>query len=107
MRNDVLASAIGLGLPVFPCLANKAPACAGGFKSATADPAAIRGVWRKSPGPLIGVPTGAVSGFDVLDIDPKSGGGEWFSHNRARLPETRVHRTAAAACTSCSSICRA
>ena len=82
-----------LRLPVFPCLESKAPACPHGFKDATRDPAAIRELWRLYPGPLVGVPTGAVSGFDVLDVDPKNGGREWFEAHRSRLPATRVHRT--------------
>src|SRR5262249_55774793 len=40
---------------------------------------------------LWGVPTGVVSGIDVLDIDPDGLG--WFEANRHRIPVTRVHRT--------------
>ena len=35
-------------------------------------------LWRRTPGPLVGVPTGAASGFDVLDIDIKTGGVDWL-----------------------------
>ena len=38
------------------------------------------------------VPTGAIS-FDVLDVDPKNGGKDWYLAHRDRLPQTRVHRT--------------
>jgi Bifunctional DNA primase/polymerase, N-terminal len=82
-----------LRLPVFPCLENKAPACPGGFKTATRDPAEIRELWRRYPGPLVGVATGAVAGFDVLDIDPKNGGRAWLEEHRGKLSPTRVHRT--------------
>jgi Bifunctional DNA primase/polymerase, N-terminal len=89
-----------LRLPVFPCLEDpsnkaidKAPACPHGFKDASADPRAIRELWRKHPGPLVGVPTGAATGFDVLDIDPAHGGDVFYEANRAKLPETRVHTT--------------
>jgi hypothetical protein len=41
--------------------------------------------------PLVGVPTGRVSGFDVLDIDPA--GLDWFRENMHRFPETRCHKT--------------
>ena len=78
-------------LPVFPCLANKKPATPHGFKDATADPAAIRELWRSHCGPLVGLPTGERSGLDVLDIDLD--GLSWFGRNRNRLPLTRMHQT--------------
>ena len=81
------------GVPVFPCLASKAPACPTGFKAATDDPEAVRKLWHQHPGPLLGVPTGAVSGFDVLDIDPRHEGDLWLEAVRARLPATRTHAT--------------
>jgi hypothetical protein len=96
----IAARAIGLGLPVFPCrntpdnpTTDKAPTCPGGFKAAVSAPDAIRDLWRRWPGPLIGVPTGAVSGIDVLDVDRGKGGGEWYAAHRAKLPLTRIHRT--------------
>ena len=96
---STLAAALDLaaryGVPVFPCAASKAPLCPGGFKAATADPDAIRALWRAHPGPLIGVPTGTVSGFDALDIDaprhPEAAA--WWEANRATLPATRTHAT--------------
>jgi len=39
----------------------------------------------------VGVATGAVSGIDVIDIDPD--GLPWLEANRARLPLTREHQT--------------
>jgi hypothetical protein len=83
-----------LRLPVFPCRDdNKAPTCPNGFKDAQTEPAKIRELWRRYPGPLVGVPTGEASGIDVLDVDPRHGGHIWFEANRERLPETRIHRT--------------
>lgn len=41
--------------------------------------------------PLVGVPTGAVNGFDVLDIDLGALG--WRDENRDRFPLTQVHTT--------------
>jgi hypothetical protein len=41
--------------------------------------------------PLVGVPTGAVNGFDVLDIDLEALG--WRDQNRDRFPFTQVHTT--------------
>lgn len=89
---DALALAVQ-GLPVFPCQASKAPACAGGFKAATTDTDQVRALWARHPGPLIGVPTGKASGFDALDLDPRHGAAAWWGANRHRIPETRAHRT--------------
>jgi hypothetical protein len=85
--------AISIGLPVFPCCADKKPATTHGFKDATDHPEGIRGLWECCPGPLIGVPTGPVSGIDVLDIDPRHGGGDWYAAKKENLPPTRIHRT--------------
>jgi len=93
--NRVLAAALRLAhrLPVFPCREDKRPACKHGFKQATRDPDGIVALWHGADAPLIGVPTGAVSGFDVLDIDPRHGGDEWLALSADALPITRHHFT--------------
>jgi hypothetical protein len=90
-----LEAAIATGLPCFPCTADKAPAIPGpgGFKHATADPAALRALCRQYPGELFGVPTGEVSGLAVLDIDKHADAIFWLQAHRAQLPPTRIHRT--------------
>jgi hypothetical protein len=67
-----LDAAIASGLPCIPCRGdNKAPTIPGpgGHKHATANPDALRALWRRYPGPLVGVRTGEASGLSVLDID--------------------------------------
>lgn len=81
------------GVPVFPCLGNKRPACPNGFKEATRDPAAVQALFRRYPGSLIGMPTGPASQFDVLDLDMDKGADEWLSEHCTRLPFTRKHNT--------------
>jgi hypothetical protein len=83
------------GLPVFPCAASKRPTCPHGFHDATNDSEAVLELWRKHPGPLIGVPTGAPSGIFVLDIDSvkHESAAEWFERHAPHLPETKRHRT--------------
>ena len=49
-----------------------------GHNGATTDPGQIRAWWAANPGANIGIPTGARSGFDVLDIDPGRMGAEAF-----------------------------
>lgn len=96
INSQVLTAALELaesGIPVFPCLASKAPACPTGFKAASDDPETVRKLWRNHPGPLVGVATGAVSGIDVLDIDPRHEGDLWLGANKQRLPQTRTHAT--------------
>jgi hypothetical protein len=82
------------GIPSFPCNADKTPCTPHGFKEATADPKELKHLWQKYPGPLVGVPTGSTSGFDVLDIDKKHAEAlQWWEANRHRLPTTRRHGT--------------
>jgi Bifunctional DNA primase/polymerase, N-terminal len=96
--SEVLTKALALataGIPVFPCAATKRPTCPHGFLDASCEPSAVRALWRNHPGPLIGVPTGFVSGLFVVDIDgPRHPEAEkWLERNAAYLPETRQHTT--------------
>ena len=79
---------------VFPCRADKRPACPHGFKDATHDPDEVPALWRRFPGPLIGVATGEKSGFDVLDIDVKHDAARaWLLTAEAQIPPTRTYQT--------------
>ena len=71
-------------LPIFPCALDKKPLVDGGFKSAR------RGANTKG-WPLVGFATGAVSGIDVLDVDPT--GDDWYGQKLWALPQTRAHQT--------------
>jgi len=95
MDTLTVALALARDYPCFPCAHDsKAPTCPNGFKDASRDAATLRKLFTQYPGPLIGVPTGAVSGIDVLDLDPKHPQArDWWAVNRARLPPTRAHRT--------------
>jgi hypothetical protein len=79
----------------FPCAANKIPTTPHGFRDATSDPFQLRELWCRHPGPLVGVPTGEASGFDVFDIDaPRHReAADWWIQNQHRLPTTRIHQT--------------
>jgi hypothetical protein len=74
--SDLLAAALDYaarGLPVFPLVpAGKAPAVSRGFLSATTNPATIRRFWT-NPECNVAIPTGARSGFWVLDVDGVEG----------------------------------
>ena len=69
--------------PVFPCDIKKRPVCEGGFKDATQDPERIEQLFRNPRAALIGMPTGAVSGLSVIDIDVNNGksGKDWKANN--------------------------
>jgi hypothetical protein len=88
-----------LGWPVFPCSENKAPARpkyqgGNGFKDASTDPNVIADLWHFWPGTLIGIPTGEVSGIDVLDVDAKHDNATaWWTAARKNIPPTRVYQT--------------
>lgn len=70
--------------PKFPCTTTKRPASGNGFYSA--QPNVDDSAWE-----LVGIPTGAISGFDVVDVDVE--GMDWLSANAHKLPLTRVQVT--------------
>jgi hypothetical protein len=79
---------------VFPCKADKKPATPHGFHDATDDPDAVAELWRRYPGPLIGVATGEASGVSVIDLDAKHATAiAWWNKAKHRLPVTRTYRT--------------
>ena len=78
-------------LPVFPCVANgKEPAIARGFHAATTNPETIKPLLAQADR-NIGIPTGSVSGFWVLDVDGDNGEANLFAleAEHGRLPATR------------------
>jgi hypothetical protein len=84
----------GRPLPICPYGDDKKPTCHGGFNSASADPAAIETLWRRWPGPLVGVRTGEASGLAVLDVDTKNKGEAWLADFYGfDWPRTRCHAT--------------
>ncbi len=97
MAHDILAAALLISgrWPVFACDQTKRPITPRGFKDATRDAAEIRRMFSRPGAEMIGVPTGAASGFFALDVDVKGGapGLVWLGANRHRLPETRTHET--------------
>jgi hypothetical protein len=83
------------GLHAFPCRDDKRPLTKNGFYDATDDPVQIVKWQRQFPDALWGVPTGALNGFDCLDIDTKAKGESWLSEFEATrgFPLTRCHQT--------------
>lgn len=94
LLNDIaiapdLASAaelLGTGaIPVFPCApGGKRPLTAHGFQDASADLTVISSWWRRQPDANIGVPTGAVGGIDVVDVDVHDTGSGYAAFEHAR-----------------------
>ncbi|QAY63534.1 DNA replication protein [Xylanimonas allomyrinae] len=73
------------GIPVFPCVPGcKPPLTGAGYRSATTDVARVEAWWRARPDANIGIPTGAVSGLDVVDIDIHGGASGRPTFERAR-----------------------
>ena len=73
------------GVPVFPCVpGEKRPLTAHGFHDATTDPRQIRAWWTRSPMANIGIPTGAASGVEVVDVDRRPERSGFSPFERAR-----------------------
>lgn len=77
-------------VPVFPCVpGEKRPLVAHGFQDASHDLAQVEAWWRRWPDANIGIPTGPVSGFEVVDVDVKGddprGPGSWHDATRQGL----------------------
>ena len=59
-----------VGVPVFPCQpSGKRPLTTRGFHDATTDIGRVEAWWSRTPEANLGVPTGAVSGMVVVDVD--------------------------------------
>ncbi len=73
------------GAAVFPCQpGGKAPLTQRGFLDASRDVRQVAAWWRRWPEANIGLPTGAISGVDVVDIDVHEGGTGFAGFERAR-----------------------
>jgi hypothetical protein len=85
--------------PVFPCGDDKAPCISkreggNGFHDASVDPTEIVRLFSHHRAALVGIPTGEISGFDVLDIDVKHDEARaWLLATQEKLPATRTFRT--------------
>ncbi|WP_298742698.1 bifunctional DNA primase/polymerase [uncultured Microbacterium sp.] len=84
---DVFAQVAGLSLPdaagqfaaegvaVFPCVpGGKRPLVEHGFHEASAEAGQVAAWWRRWPAANIGIPTGASSGVEVVDVDVHTAG---------------------------------
>lgn len=74
------------GVPIFPCVpGEKQPIVRGGFKVGTTDLRQVEAWWSRWPDANLAVPTGAVSGVDVVDVDRHGdSGADLESFGRAR-----------------------
>jgi hypothetical protein len=80
----------GRGLPVFP-VRGKIPLTPRGFHDASTDAETVLTWWQRWPNANIGIPTGYVSGLDVLDVDVQHGGASTLAQlekEGGKLPKT-------------------
>ena len=67
---EAAARLAAAGVPVFPCVpGEKRPLVRRGFHDATAEPVQVSEWWRRWPAANIGIPTGTISGVEVVDVD--------------------------------------
>lgn len=75
----------GRDIPVFPCAPRaKQPQTNHGFRDATTDLPTVRKWWHQWPDANIGMPTGAASGVDVIDVDVHQSGNGFTAFEQAR-----------------------
>lgn len=73
------------GVPVFPCVSGgKRPLTAHGFHDATTSLDQVREWWGRWPEANIGIPTGAASGVEVVDVDVHAAGSGFPALRRAK-----------------------
>ena len=72
---DAAARFTAVGVPVFPCVpGEKRPLVRRGFHDASTDPHRVATWWSRWPAANIGIPTGAASGVEVVDVDVHQAG---------------------------------
>jgi hypothetical protein len=93
MRGPVLLE--NLALATFLVTPAKVPfAGSHAYLDATTNPVELDALAARFRGAkLVAVATGAASGIDILDIDPRNGGDRWLFEHCDRLVRTRVHET--------------
>lgn len=68
--SEAAARFAAAGVPVFPCApGEKRPLVRRGFHDATADAGRVAAWWLRWPSANIGIPTGAASGVEIVDVD--------------------------------------
>lgn len=83
--SDAARSFAEAGVPIFPCRRlGKEPRTEHGFHDASAELRQVAAWWRRWPTANIGVPTGAVSGFEVVDVDVHPAGTGYAAFGRAQ-----------------------
>ena len=77
-----------LGIPVFPCVpGEKQPLTSNGFHDATSSARTVHHWWQRHPDANIGLPTGAITGVVVVDIDVHAEASGFGAFERARAAE--------------------
>lgn len=72
---DAAARFAAVGVPVFPCVpGEKRPLVSRGFHDASTDAGQVAAWWSRWPAANIGIPTGATSGIEVVDVDVHQAG---------------------------------
>ena len=71
------------GVPVFPVATSKRPLTPHGFHDASTNPGQVADWWNRHPSANLAIPTGRLSGVDVVDVDVHGQVDGYLALNRA------------------------
>lgn len=80
-------------IPVFACRYDRTPIPYNGFYGATTDQNILNQQFSGPEAVCVGIPTGAISGYAVLDIDFKNGALPWWEQNQNLLFGSFAYKT--------------
>lgn len=81
--HDAALAFAGSGIRIFPCASGgKRPLTHAGFHDASSDVDQVRTWWARWPEANLGMPTGSVSGVDIVDIDVANAGSGFVAFDR-------------------------
>ncbi|WP_253869312.1 bifunctional DNA primase/polymerase [Promicromonospora umidemergens] len=90
---DAARVLVAAGVPVFPCIQGSSrPLTGRGPRGASTDPDRVAWWWSRYPTTNLAIPTGALSGLDVVEVHPARGARSGFDQIRRAVRAGLVPR---------------